>query len=107
MVRAVVDPVHESAYGNAALQQQFGDMPAGLALPATGSGRHENGFCHGHAFLLFSVQIGTQKYRWLKLMVLDSTKVKSLPGCGDFTRRRSKKERGLGGEDEDQGKASR
>src|SRR5262249_27118941 len=46
--RAFVDLVHEGAHGNAARQEHFGNMPAGLALPATGRGRNENGSCHGY-----------------------------------------------------------
>ena len=47
MLRALVDLVHEGAHGNAAREQHFGDVPAGLALPAAGGGGDENGFCHG------------------------------------------------------------
>jgi beta-glucosidase-like glycosyl hydrolase len=44
---AVVDGADKGAHGNAALEQHFGDVPAGLALAAAGCGGDEYGFGHG------------------------------------------------------------
>jgi len=47
LVGAIVDRAHKGAHGNAALEQHFGDVPAGLALAAAGRGCHEYGVGHG------------------------------------------------------------
>jgi hypothetical protein len=59
VLRAFVDLADKGAHGHAALEQQFGNMPAGLALPAAGSGRDENRFCHGFTSLMELVPCGT------------------------------------------------
>jgi hypothetical protein len=46
-LRPFVDRMDKGAHGNAAREQHFGHVPAGLALPAAGGGRDEDGFRHG------------------------------------------------------------
>ena len=55
--------VHEGAHGDAAREQHFGDMTAGLALPATGGGCDEDGFCHDEHLRFLWVDVGTVRYQ--------------------------------------------
>jgi AcrR family transcriptional regulator len=85
-VRAFVDGVNEGTNRNPAGQQHFGNMPAGLALPATRCAGHQNQLIR-HDYSSFThrgliwyrvvssrATIGTSWYRISKSMVPLSTK---------------------------------